>query len=216
MNNNIYLVLEFDNNYINIPFGDLASVDEFTQIFDNPLELVGALDDYLELGLPREEILDAYLASSLYNINDDSQEFRDRTMAIKYNRDRFDNNDLKIKLVAYLKGNLSRLKELSGMEQILENYRKKKKTNRDISDKEIEAVGAIYLDSSYKRKKECYFKLKDKGIKTKTNEYKIDYRKTTIEELIKDDIMALISLTNMSLNELREYTHRQLASGRTR
>lgn len=213
MSNNIYLVLEFDNELINIPFKDLASVDEFTQIFDNPLELVAAMDDYLELDIPREEILDAYLASSLYNIKDDGQEFRDRSLAIKYNRDRFDRKDLQIKLVSYLNGNLKRLKEFSGMEQILANYRKKRSLNGEVMAREIEALCAIYLERNYKRQKECFFKLRDKGVKTKVNEYHVDYRKTTIEEIVAYDMRTLMATTGMSLVELRSYAHRQLTKG---
>ena len=75
MNNPIYLVLEFDNTLINIPFRHLEYVDSFTEMYDNPLDLVAVLNKYLELGIPKEEILDAYLATSLYNINDDEQQY---------------------------------------------------------------------------------------------------------------------------------------------
>ena len=216
MDNNIYLVLEFDNNLINIPFRSLEYVDSFTEMYDNPLELVASLNKLLALGIPNEEILDAYLATSIYNINDDKQEFTDRSLAVKYNRNRFNKDDLLLKLITYLKSNLSNLHTFSGMENILNNYRKKKKITGNITDKEIEAISNIYLNDSYKRRKECYFKLKDKGIKIKEDEHKIDYSKVSLKELDEEELYLLITLTNMSLDELKEYTHKQMASGHTR
>ena len=216
MGNNVYLVLEFDSELINIPFPDILSVDEFTQFYDNPLELVAALDDYLELGIPREEILDAYLASSLYNIKDDSQEFTDRALSIKYRRDIFDKEDLKKKLIGYLNGNLLRLREFSGMEEILTNYRKKRGTTKPISASEVEAVALIYLEDSYKRRKRTYYQLKDNGIRTKINEYPVDYSKTTVEQEMQDEVIALRTLTGMKLDDLISYAHKQLTSGRAR
>lgn len=214
--NTIYLVLEFDNNIINIPFNGLEYVDEFTVMYDNPLELVASISQLLDFGIPNEEILDAYLASSLYNINDDQQEFKDRSLAIKYNRDRFDKNDLKIKLANYVKSDISRMSEYSGFENILNNYRNKKKMTGAITDREIDAVSDIYLSDNYKRRKESYYKLKDKGIRTKVDELKIDYSKTTLNELLEDEKYLLVTLTNKSLDELKEYTHKQLVSGHTR
>lgn len=214
--NTIYLVLEFDNNIINIPFNGLEYVDEFTVMYDNPLELVASISQLLDFGIPNEEILDAYLASSLYNINDDQQEFKDRSLAIKYNRDRFDKNDLKIKLANYVKSDISRMSEYSGFENILNNYCNKKKMAGAITDREIDAVSDIYLSDNYKRRKESYFKLKDKGIRTKVDELKIDYSKTTLNKLLEDEKYLLVTLTNKSLDELKEYTHKQLVSGHTR
>ena len=216
MNNTIYLVLEFDNNLINIPFRNLEYVDSFTEMYDNPLDLVAVLNKYLELGIPKEEILDAYLATNLYNINDDDQQYKDRSLAIKYNYNRFNKDDLLLKLINYLKSDLTHLHDFSGMENILNNYRKKKNLTSNITDKEIEAISNIYLNDSYKRRKECYFKLKDKGIKIKVDEYKIDYHKVTIKELEEEEKQLLVILTNMSLDELKEYTHKQMASGHTR
>ena len=160
--------------------------------------------------------MDAYLASSLYNINDDSQDYNDRSLAIKYNRDRFDRNDLIIKLSKYLKEDKSRLHEYSGIEKILNNYREKKQLTGAITDREIDIISNIYLSDNYKRRKQCYYKLKDKGIRTKVNEIRIDYSKVTVKELEEEEIFLLITLTNMSLDELKEYTHKQMISGHTK
>ena len=83
-------------------------------------------------------------------------------------------------------------------------------------ENEIEAISNIYLSDSYKRRKECYFKLKDKGIKIKEDEHKIDYSKVSLKELDDEELYLLVTLTNMSLDELKEYTHKQMVSGHTR
>ena len=50
----------------------------------------------------------------------------------------------------------------------------------------------------------------------KEDEHKIDYSKVSLKELDEEELYLLITLTNMSLDELKEYTHKQMASGHTR
>ena len=96
----VYLVLEYESGLYYIPFKDLACVDEFTSRYNSPLELCAVINDYLDLGKEREEMLDAYLTDNLDKLDDDMQEYDKRYLAIKYKRDNYDNLDLeKINIV---------------------------------------------------------------------------------------------------------------------
>ena len=70
----IFLVLEFDNNLIYLPFKSLEDIDNYTVGFDNVLELLATSNDILGLNIPREEMVDAYISKDIDSVNDDMQE----------------------------------------------------------------------------------------------------------------------------------------------
>ena len=212
----IYLVLEYENRLVYIPFKDLACIDEFTTRFDNPLELCAIINDYLDLDIPRSEMLDAYLSEDINNIYDDMQEYNKRYLAIKYKRDNYDNLDLGIKFTNFIRFNIEKANLFIGLDKVIDHYKEKYCKYRKLMDKDISKIALAYLGSDYKRRKECYYKLKDLGYRTKTNEFHIDYAETSIKELEEEDKMLLVLLTNMTIQELKEYVSNQDNKGRKR
>ena len=124
MNKNIFLVLQYDYQYIYIPFNSLKDVDNYTVGFDNPLDLVATTGSILELNMPNEEILDAYLSEGEDKITDDSQEFKRRYLTIKYRRDDYVKDDLERKFSEYISFNLHNkvFDEFNGLKNFYDKY----------------------------------------------------------------------------------------------
>lgn len=209
----VYLVIEFDNRIIYLPFKNLECVDSFTVGFDNLLELAAAINDYLSLNIPREQIVDVYLSESIDLVYDDMQEFDKRYLTVKYNRDDFEKNDLEKKLINYLKTNINLMNLDNGLNRVIRNY-KNKYNKETLDDKDIGRITLLYLGDNYKRYKECYFKLKDEGQKVKIHKHDIDYVKHKEHE--EEDKMLLIKFTGMNLDELSDYVRMQEKIGRSR
>ena len=207
----VYLVLEYDTGIYYIPFKNMPCVDEFTCRYTSPLELCAVINDYLELNIPRDEMLDAYLSESIDDIYDDMQEYNKRYLAVKYKHDNYDNLDLEIKFSNFIKYNMDKVNNFVGLNQVIEHYKNKYCKNRMLLDKDIERITLAYLGSDYKRRKECFFKLKDLGYKTKINDIHIDY--SNLKALEEDEKMMLILLTNMSIPESKEYVSSQSNKG---
>ena len=206
----IYLVMEFDNNRIYLPFKSLIDLDNYTVGFDNMLELVATTKDILGLSIPNEEILDAYISTDIDNIEDDMQEFNDRYLSIKYMRDNYDKKDLEKKFIKYVKSNLNRsFSEFAGLKNIYDNYVIKYLANRTITDTDISKISLLYLGDNYKRYKDVFYKLKDKKVNVKILEKEIKYTKENIDKMYEEDIMLLVNGTNMSIPELNECISRQ-------
>ena len=207
----IYLVMEFDNRHIYLPFKSLEAVDEYTIGFDNPLELVATTKDIIGLDIPNEEILDAYLASDISNIEDDMQEFKERYLSIKYRRDNYDKYDLEKQFISYINYNLKNnvFKEFSGLENVYNNYLNRYVKDRELKEKDVMRIALLYLGSNYKRYKECYYILKDKKYKIKIKEKKTIYSESNIKQMLEDDKMLLINGTNMNIPELYDCVSRQ-------
>ena len=105
--NEVYLVLEYEHRIIYIPFRKLEYVDEFTCGYDSPQALCKIINDYLELGIPDNEMLDAYLSDGIDKIYDDMQEYDKRYLAIQYTRDIYDDADLHAKFGNFIRYFLS-------------------------------------------------------------------------------------------------------------
>ena len=210
VNNPIYLVFEFDNDLIYLPFKNLSCVDDYTMGFDNLLELSATTMDILSLNIPKEEILDVYLSEDISKINDDMQEFNKRYLSVKYSRDNYDKLDLEKNFINYLKNNIDKniFSEFNGLKSVYDNYIKKYALNREITDKDIMRIALLYLSDNYKRYKECYYILKDKNYKTKIKKHKlINLNKK--DELLEEDNISLINNTDMSIEELTEFINKQ-------
>ena len=204
----IYLVMEFEHNLIYIPFKSLMDLDEYTKGFENVLELLATTNDILELNIPRDEMLDAYISKDIDNIYDDMQEFRDRTLSIKYMRDDYDKKDLEKKFIKLVSKNInSAFSMFAGLKNIYDNYVIKYLANRTIEEKDIMKIALLYLGDNYKRYKGAYYILKDKKQKVKIKEKNIVYTKESIKEMYEEDIMLLINGTNMTIDEIKEYIH---------
>ncbi len=206
----VYLVLEYESGIIYLPFCDLESVDALTVGYSSPLDLCALVNDFLELGIPRDQMLDAYLSDSVNNVYDDMQEYNKRYLAVKYRNDNYDINDLKIKFINYIKYN-KQLDDFVGLEKVISRYKNKYAKNRLLIDRDFDKIALAYLGDSYKRSKECFFKLKDKGYRTKINHVNIHYH--NMEELNNDLQEALIRYTNMTIPELKEYVYMQREKG---
>ena len=210
MDRSIYLVMEFDDKIIYIPFKSLKDIDEYTTGFDNQLELVAATKDIIGLDIPNEEILDAYLSEDIDKIDDDMQEFNNRYLSIKYQKDDYDKSDLEKTFIKYVSNNINdAFKEFNGLKNIYDNYISKYLTNRNIADRDTMKIALLYLGDNHKRYKECYFILKNKKIKIKTKEKNIVYNEENIKKMHEEDKMLLVQGTNMTIDELNEYINRQ-------
>ena len=210
----VYLVLEYESGLYYIPFKDLACVDEFTSRYNSPLELCAVINDYLDLGKEREEMLDAYLTDNLDKLDDDMQEYDKRYLAIKYKRDNYDNLDLEIKFSNFIKFDMVKANIFIGLDKVISHYKDKYRKGGNLLDKDADKISLAYLGSDYKRRKECFFKLKDLGYKTKINDVHVSY--ANLKEMEEEDKMMLVLLTNMTIPELMEYVNSQSQKGITR
>lgn len=210
----VYLVLEYESGLYYIPFKDLACVDEFTSRYNSPLELCAVINDYLDLGKEREEMLDAYLTDNLDKLDDDMQEYDKRYLAIKYKRDNYDNLDLEIKFSNFIKFNMDKVNNFIGLDKVISHYKDKYRKGGNLLDRDADKISLAYLGSDYKRRKECFFKLKDLGYKTKINDVHVSY--ANLKEMEEEDKMMLVLLTNMTIPELMEYVNSQSQKGITR
>ena len=202
----VYLVIEFENRIVYLPFRDLKSVDSFTVGFDNLLELAASINDYLSLGIPNDQILDVYLSEDIDQVNNDMQEFDKRYLSVKFSRDDFIKEDLEKKMINYLKSDINRINLNAGLKKVKDNYQKK--YNKELlSDKDIGRITLLYLGDDYKRYKESYYQLKDDGHKVKIREHDINYAK--YKEYEEEDKELLVSFTGMSIDELKEYVFSQ-------
>ena len=207
----VYLVLEYERGIYYIPFKNMPCVDEFTSRYTSPLELCAVINDFLELNIPREEMLDAYLSDSIDNIYDDMQEYNKRYLAVKYKKDNYDNLDLEIKFSNFIKFNMDKVKNFIGLDKVIEHYKNKYCQNRPFLDRDVEKIALAYLGSDYKRRKECFFKLKDLGYKAKINDVHINY--SNLRELAEEEKMMLMLLTNKSIPELKSFVYSQNNKG---
>jgi hypothetical protein len=210
----VYLVLEYERKKIYIPFSKLEYVDAFTCGYEDKLELCEIINKYLELGIPKDEMLDAYLSESIYKVNDDMQEFNNRSLAIKYKHDNYDIDDLKNKLASFMKYKKDKIYIFRGLKQVVKNYKNKYRGDKTLLDADYNKIAKAYIGVDYKRQKECYFKLKDMNYKIKINKLVVDPTKTNIQ-LEEEDKMNLCWFTNMHLEDLKEYVNNQI-KGRSR
>ena len=210
----VYLILQYEKQTIYIPFSKLEYVDAFTVGYDDKIELCEAINKYLELGMPKDEMLDAYLSENIYKINDDMQEFNNHYLAIKYKRDNYDVEDLKNKLASFMKYKKDKIFVFRGLKQVIKNYKNKYRGDKTLLDADYDKIARAYLGVEYKRQKECYFKLKDMHYKIMINKLKEDPTKTSIE-LEEEDKMNLCWFTDMRLEDLKEYVNNQF-KGRSR
>ena len=150
MNSVIYLVMEYDNRKIYLPFKSLKDVDDYTSGFDNPLELVATTGSILELDIPNEEILDAYLSLDIDKIDDDMQEYNARYLAIKYRKDDYVKSDLERNFIKYTLSNINygAFDIFKGLENIYSNYVKKHASGRKINEKDITRIALLYLENN--------------------------------------------------------------------
>lgn len=212
MDDEVYLVLEYENRIIYIPFRKLEFVDAFTCGYDNPQALCKVINDYLELGIPNDEMLDAYLSENIYKVNDDTQEFEKRYLAIQYSGNIYDYNDLAIKLGNLIRYDAGRIKEFSGLQNVIDNYIKKHCQHRRLLENDPDKIANAYLGKDYKRKKNCYFTLKDFGYKIRTVRPKVDKTKTSIQ-LAEEDKNLFCYLIDMTIDDLKEYVAMQERKG---
>ena len=210
----IYLVLEYERQKIYIPFSKLEYVDAFTREYNDKIELCEAINKYLELAIPKDEILDAYLSENIYKVNDDMQEFEKRYLTIIYKRDNYNQNDLKNKLASFIKYKKDKVFVFRGLKQVIKNYKNKYRGDKTLLDADYDKIARAYIEVDYKRQKECYFKLKDMNYKIMINKVMVDSPKTNIK-LEEEDKMNLCWFTNMRLDELKEYVNNQV-KGRSR
>ena len=210
----VYLVLEYESGLYYSPFKDLACVDEFTSRYNSPLELCAVINDYLDLGKEREEMLDAYLTDNLDKLDDDMQEYDKRYLAIKYKRDNYDNLDLEIKFSNFIRHNMDEANNFIGLDKVISHYKDKYRKGGNLLGRDADKISLAYLGSDYKRRKECFFKLKDLGYKTKINDVHVSY--ANLKEMEEEDKMMLVLLTNMTIPELMEYVNSQSQKGITR
>ena len=210
----VYLVLEYERGVYYIPFKNMAAVDEFTSRYTSPLELCAVINDLLELNIPRDEMLDAYLSQSIDDVFDDMQEYNKRYLAVKYKNHNFDDLDLDIKFANLIRYGGNKTKNFIGLDKVIAHYKNKYCKNRDFMDKDIDKVALAYLGSEYKRRKECFFKLKDMGYSIKINQVHINY--SDLKALKDEEEMLLMLLTNMSISKLKEYVNNQHNKGMKR
>ena len=210
----VYLVLEYERKKIYIPFSKLEYVDAFTCGYEDKLELCEIINKYLELGIPKDEMLDAYLSESIYKVNDDMQEFNNLILAIKYKHNNYDIDDLKNKLASFMKYKKDKIYIFRGLKQVVKNYKNKYRGDKTLLDADYNKIAKAYIGVYYKRQKECYFKLKDMNYKIKINKLVVDPTKTNIQ-LEEEDKMNLCWFTNMHLEDLKEYVNNQI-KGRSR
>ena len=136
----VYLVLEYERGTIYIPFPKLEYVDAFTSNFEDKIELCEAISKYLELGIPKDEMLDAYLSESIYKANDDMQEFNIRYLAIKYKRDNYDQDDLNKQLASFMKYKKDKIFVLRGLKQVIKNYKNKYRGDKTLLDADYDKL----------------------------------------------------------------------------
>jgi hypothetical protein len=159
-------------------------------------------------------MLDAYLSESIYKVNDDMQEFNNRSLAIKYKHDNYDIDDLKNKLASFMKYKKDKIYIFRGLKQVVKNYKNKYRGDKTLLDADYNKIAKAYIGVDYKRQKECYFKLKDMNYKIKINKLVVNPTKTNIQ-LEEEDKMNLCWFTNMHLEDLKEYVNNQI-KGRSR
>ena len=201
----VYLVIQYEDRFIYLPFRDLISVDDFTETFDNLLELAASVNDYLSLGFPNQKILDVYLSESVAKITDDSQAYDKRYLEVKYSRDNFISKEVEKSFISYLKSGINRVNEQPGLKIVFDNYCKKYVNGKKayLEDKDIERIALLYLSDNYKRHKDIFFKLRDRGYKMKIHEFEHDY--TKIKEKEEADKMLLSMVTGMNMDELKAF-----------
>lgn len=200
----MYLVLEYEHRLVYLPFRKLEYVDAFTCGYEDRVELCDTINRYLELGIPREEILDAYLSENIYKTGDDNQEYEKRYLAIQYKHDNYDVEDLKNKLASFMKYKKDKVFIFSGLKQVVKNYKNKYRGDKTLLDVDYDKIARAYLGVDYKRQKECYFKLKDMGYKIRINKLVIDPKKTSIQ-LEEDDKNNMCWFCDMQLDDLKKY-----------
>ncbi len=212
----VYLVLEYEDRLVYIPFRDIEYADTFTCMYEDKLALCEAVNRYLELGYEKEQMLDAYLSADIDKIDDDMQEFDDPYLSVKYSRDLYDYDDLAVKLGHLVQNRRDKVYLFSGLNNVIQYYYKKKERNNLApNDKDGTNIAGSYLGKGYKRNKECYYKLKDLGYKVKIEKYKPDPRKTSIaidEE--KKEIMCMMA--EMKIDKLKAYVAKENVKGRHR
>lgn len=204
----IYLVLEYDNRLVYLPFQKLEYVDAFTSGYEDRVELCETISRYLELGIPKDEILDAYLSENIFMIGDDMQEAKRRYLNIKYKHDNYDVTDLKNKLAQFMKYKKDKIFIFSGLKQVVRNYKNKYRGDKTLLDADYDKIAKAYLGVDYKRQKECYYKLKDMGYHITINRIKPDPSKTSVE-LENEDKENLCWFVDMNLDDLKKYVSDQ-------
>ena len=204
----IYLVLEYDERLVYLPFKKLEYIDSFTCGYADRVELCQIINKYLELDIPGDEILDAYISENIYKINDDNQEYQKRYLAVLYKNDNYDPEDLKNKLANFMKYKKDKIFIFSGLKQVVRNYKNKYRGDKTLLDADYDKIARAYLGVDYKRQKECYFKLKDMGYKIKIDKLVIDPTKTSIA-LEEEDKQNLCWFVDMPLDELKKYVQMQ-------
>ena len=226
----VYLVLQYDHRLVYLPFKKLEYIDEFTIGFEDKVALCEAISKYLDLGIPREECLDAYISETIKDIKDDTQEFSKRYLGIQYSHNNYNLESLIEKLCKFMAGKIEKMirvsnltipesdrqrkiaeveKEIavfSGLDIVIKNFRKKrdKASYSPLKEDELTNIATAYLGTDYRRKKEVYFRLKDMGYKIKNNRLVIDPTKTSIA-LEDEDRDNLCWFVDMNLDTLKQY-----------
>ena len=211
----VYLVLEYEHRLVYLPFRKLEYADAFTCGYKDRLALCDIINKYLELGIPKDEMLDAYLSENIYKIGDDNQEYERRYLAVQYEQDNYDLGDLKNKLAGFMKYKKDKVFIFRGLKQVIKNYKNKYRGDSTLLDADYLKIAAAYLGVDYKRQKECYFKLKDMGYKIKINKLVIDPKKTSIA-LEEEDKQNLCWFVDMQLDDLKQYVYDQEDKNKTR
>ena len=207
----VYLVIQYDKEIIYLPFKDIASVDAFTVGYDNLLELAASVGDIVKIGIPNSEIVDVYLSSSMEKVNDDMQEFDKRSLAVKYSRDNYSEEEVRDKFVEYLSKHAKKFDNFRDFKAVLNNY--KNKYGNSLGEDDIVKIAKLYFGNNYNRFKEWYFKLRDKGYKFKNREHKVKYSSDMVKQIQEDNKMALVMLTGYSEDELHDYVISQIKKG---
>lgn len=178
----VNLVIKYNKGIISIPFKDIISLDEFTVGYDNPLELLNALNRLLNLDIKNGQLIEIYV-DYLYNN-------KRKRLPVKYSVDNYDIEDLKIMYAKYYKDNHVRI--LAYNEGI--RYVKHDKIINynlrcdDITDRDIDlAVIAYFEKAGYKKYRDAYFRLKEAGYKVRINKLVSEVDRTNLAKYQTDD-----------------------------
>lgn len=178
-----YLQMEYGDKVISIPFGGLKDADNYTLQFENREKMLSHIFRMLELNIPIDEINRIYLVSEK---NIDEEFDYETCLPIKYSKNNFNLDSVKLAFIEYLQKDHSRIRNFGIIHVNLPYMMDFKDGIKDITDDQIRMAVNGYLKDDYKKYRDIYFDIwNDVNIRVD----KVDTKKV----IVRDDLSELES-----------------------
>jgi len=165
------LVIIYQNRTITIPFKDIKSIDDFTFKYQNKQELGNAIKKIFKLNVKDNSVKNAYVLYSYHKGNKKNGEIISLDLEVKYHDDDFDKSEIKEKCIDYYARNINRL-NTGDIKYVKKNYEKSRNIDITMQNEHdiayhVKNIVNTYLDNNYRRYRDMYFFLQEKGYKFK-------------------------------------------------